>query len=323
MVYLKRNLETSQINYLANRILNSDWSTVRISSRTPGNQFYVKGIIQSGLSIVGQNYFSSPLEGNMDIENLPGIDQLRAISNLVGNKSAKSAMTGKSLISTLKSYTGSSIPSFMVNFVLVNLQENDNCVDDVTKLHAAVLPRKAATYTYLNPLEYSGINDATDFSNASNDKIALLENNKTLPLGGPGTLHVAFSKYFYGFGLVCRDINYQFSDEHTANGPLYATVSMTFEPKRMITIDEFRNYFSRVLPDVDFTAKRDSTGNMIKQIPQNQAEFDRINAPLDSAFKTISGAASSSLNAFESVFDSGINFVNNVFNTTKISSNGG
>lgn len=243
---IKRN---AQINYLIEKVLNNPWSTVRIRSLTLGSEFSVKGLIQGGLSIAGNNEFETPISANLD--DIAGVKELRAVTQVLGVQGPLNSMMGKSLLTTTKTYSNSSVPQIVVNMILVNIRKDQSVLDDVTKLHACVLPRSAGGLIMTSPLGYSGVDGADDFRIRAEgeDLESSVQTNLT---GGDGTLVVAFSRYFYGVGLICRDMNYQLSEENSINGPLYATVSMTFEPKRMITITEFRNYFSRMLsPNFD------------------------------------------------------------------------
>lgn len=132
-------------------------------------------------------------------------------------------------------WMGPTIPTFGVDVVLVNYNDND-VRKDIMSLYSSVLPggKTIGAGTILKvPLNYLPTTGGTQ-----------------------GTVTVSMGKWFRASGLVINEVSTQFSKEVVGvlntktqvveSVPLYATATITFKPKKAITYSEFMGYFRNI-----------------------------------------------------------------------------
>lgn len=128
---------------------------------------------------------------------------------------------------TIKSWTGSNRPVFEVPLMFVRVRLTDDVEAETLKLYKGVFGTSVgggALSRFRAPLNY-----APTFSGT---------------VAASGTVSLAIGKWFLAHGLVINTVNFNFADTPTDGGkPLWAEGSVSLEPFRAITYNEFRNYF--------------------------------------------------------------------------------
>lgn len=141
----------------------------------------------------------------------------------------------KSVWQTINSWTGSKRPSFNLTFLLIKARSNDNVMDDSVFFMSRNLP----------DAEIAGAKFT--LSAAASSDFKLKAPNGYNPFEGKGMISVQIGKWFIANNLNLLSADFEFSKEVTEDGnPLYAQGKISFEPYRMITREEFIQFFPTV-----------------------------------------------------------------------------
>ncbi|MCP4526696.1 MAG: hypothetical protein GY833_12400 [Aestuariibacter sp.] len=188
----------------------------------------ITGFTIENFSIQG----SASWEGKAIGENsmLDGVaNTLGMAGNSVGLTNVGQVST-TSRASTVRRWTSSEPAQFPINFVLVAYKDDIDVRRDVSKLLRCVYPLGNAGEGFgvgvgmRAPMGY--------IAKAGEDDTA--ENTATLKIG----------RWFRADGLLIEDVVAEFSKEVTPQGnPLYANVTATFIPYRMLYADDVTNLF--------------------------------------------------------------------------------
>jgi hypothetical protein len=197
----------------------------------------LQGFLQEDMQFSGGNNYNNAFESEAqqrltDVANR-ALPALSGVVNAFGGDVPSAQFALKSFEQTTESWTGSAKPSFPMKLTFVALKPDDDVRVHVQKIMAAVMPVEGKLSSIGSviqaPLKYGP---------------QLTAKNKKLALSVEGTLTVAVGKWFRAMGQIIRSANTTYSRQVIASGlPLYATVSLTFEPYRMISYDEFKGYF--------------------------------------------------------------------------------
>lgn len=128
---------------------------------------------------------------------------------------------------TIKSWTGSNRPVFEVPLMFVRVRLTDDVEAETLKLYKGVFGTSVGggvTARFRAPLNYAPSKSATK--------------------GASGTVILKIGRWFSASNLIINTVNFNFADAPTDGGkPLWAEGSVSLEPFRAITYNEFRNYF--------------------------------------------------------------------------------
>lgn len=190
----------------------------------------VSGILNAPMPLAGGNDFESMRSA---LSNLPiagkvfdAIDSVSRVARITGND------TEMSLQQTRKVWQESRAPQLSIEMTFWNIgDENpaDRPITKVARIYSALFPsRRKGTFLVRSPLGYK-------FTNENGDAV--------------GTLYLSIGQWFKAGGLVMLDANFTPSLEISSDGtPLYYTGTVTLEPHRMITYEEFLGWFKEVKP---------------------------------------------------------------------------
>lgn len=132
-------------------------------------------------------------------------------------------------------YVTSEKPQFQLNLLFVAVRTNDDPREPVKNLLAFTAPKGEANPSLLDRLRpphgYS-LQGQLDVEKATGYE----------DLGG--FMSVQIGRWFRATKLILTAVSFEFSTVTTRRGvPLYAAGSISFEPYRVITSEEFKNYF--------------------------------------------------------------------------------
>lgn len=190
----------------------------------------VTGAIQNELSIAGQNQFDTA--GQV----LGDIPVVGALINMKEKFSNVIKLSGQSNVTSWESqlvWNGSDKPQFTVEYKFYNrssqISETDKGALQMAKaLQSTVLPNKG--------VKPSGMRKGFLYSAPLGYKLGAK--------GASGLLALKIGNWFQAKGLVATSTNFTPSIQVMRSGlPLFVTGSITLEPYRMITYDEFLGYF--------------------------------------------------------------------------------
>lgn len=202
----------------------------------------LRAIVQSDFSIGGGNSFNTPFESSAQ----DGLSQtVNVVKTAAGNVSALAGFEDisnklqsygqiqlKQVQQTINFWAGSQRPQFNLSLLFISIRVGDDVRDQVQTLYKTVFPsvRRLKGVPLLSaPLGYNGQS---------------------------GTFAIKLGTWFQARNLVMKDVNFTFSRKQTpldvetiqgtANNfaPLFATGTISFEPFRDITYDEFLDYFT-------------------------------------------------------------------------------
>ena len=130
---------------------------------------------------------------------------------------------------TIKSWTGSNRPVFELPLMFVRVRLTDDVEKETLKLYKGVFGTTAGggiTSRFRAPLNY-----APAFGRAA----------------ASGTATMRIGRWFSASNLIFNTVNFNFADTPTDGGkPLWAEGSISLEPFRAITFNEFQNYFRAI-----------------------------------------------------------------------------
>lgn len=184
----------------------------------------VSGFTQDPFSIAGAASFEGKQVGHYD--QFDGI--LNAVGMLANTAGAGiSNFTTLSRPATNRRWTSSDPVQFPVNFMLVAYKEGIDVRQDAAKLFRCVYPAGGVSESFdvamLAPMGYA------------------YEINKH----NGNTITLQIGKWFKADGLLMDNVQVTFSREVVSNGtPLYAEVSLTLSPWRMVYADDIAGYIT-------------------------------------------------------------------------------
>lgn len=208
--------------------LNNPRYKVTIVGLTGGS---ISAVMQNDLAIAGGNDFTTvgdivseiPIAGN--------------IKNLKDKASGLVKVTGRSVISELETrlvWSNSLKPNLNIEMTFYNDEARSNsdpksAIYQYKAIKSAVLPTKQGSF-FKAPLGY---------------KVASLNSKKKVVSGSPsGVLAIEIGGWFRASNMVMTSESFQMSKEVNSLGqPLFITGSITLEPFRAITFEEFEDYF--------------------------------------------------------------------------------
>jgi len=196
--------------FIEQELLNNPYYRVLIN--TPAG--VVKGFVMTEFQFSAQAEYSSPFE------NMGQSETLNMAATAVSMATGKGQFMLKSLRTTVATWTGTQKPTFTLPLLMISLNGED-VKQEVAKLLKGVFPtgvdKLTAPYGYAVDAE---------------------GNVKS------GTISVQIGQWFYARNQILRSVDVQFSKEVLNNGlPLYASVTITFEPYRLPNADEILRYF--------------------------------------------------------------------------------
>lgn len=131
---------------------------------------------------------------------------------------------------TIKSWTGSNRPVFELPLMFVRVRLTDDVEAETLKLYKGVFGTSVGggvASRFRAPLDYAPSKSAT--------------------AGASGTVTMRIGRWFSASNLIFNTVNFNFSDTPTEGGkPLWAEGSISLEPFRAITFNEFQNYFRAI-----------------------------------------------------------------------------
>lgn len=200
----------------------------RILITIPGEPKGLEGYYCDDLSIGGRSVYGNPLESQMQESLSNSIQALQGfVSNVTGITYKVPSL--RSIEQSVAVWNSTEKPSFEARLMFVCIREDQDVRKMVMTLYKTIYPTKTpfGGVDFLNaPLGYSPLPGADSTKN---------------------TCMVAIGKWFKCDRQIVTSVNFSFSKETIANGsPLFATGSISFEPYRMITYDEFKAYFPGV-----------------------------------------------------------------------------
>lgn len=179
------------------------------------------------------DYNTSMMSGALDkVNNIisTGTATLNSFMGLFGGSGITQRRLGN-LSDTIATYGGTQKPKFSLNIMLISYKNGDNVLNDVRKLHRAIYPTAQAV---------KGINVAIK---APLGYIAATKGAGS-NLARTGTIAIQIGKWFFAPGQLMTNVSATLSKEVISNGsPLYANVTMEFEPWRQVTADEIIKFF--------------------------------------------------------------------------------
>lgn len=222
------------MNFDIDRLIANPNSRVVIAGLRPttGAPGPLTAFMQNDLTMQGGNLYNNPFESAAQ-------DKLNELGQKILPLAREILPSGlvpeggfqlKSFQQTILSWTGSQKPFFSLQLTFIAIRPTDDVTIPVKKIMSAVLPEDKVGSIFIGaPLSYG-------------PKISLRGAKPSL--NATGTLIVQLGKWFRAPGQVTRSAVPTFSQQTISNGkPLYAIVSVTFEPYRMISRAEFERYF--------------------------------------------------------------------------------
>lgn len=177
-------------------------------------------VMTNELAIGGGNQFSSHGAVLREIPIVGKALQLKDKVNPVLKESGRSAFSrGESNLVWEESHK----PTFSLEFTLLALTNAESKLnaEKIQLIGSAVLPIGEGSQGLIAPLGYN--------------------------TSGAGTLSLAVGTWFNAKGLIVSASSCTPSRQVMKDGyPLFWTCSMTLEPRRVVTIDEFKRYFQKV-----------------------------------------------------------------------------
>lgn len=203
------------------KISNDPNFQVRLTAESGGSGSIV-GFITDDMEVSGEASFNTPFETTMDKQSTQLNVITTAANSWFGLKMPQ--MQLKSRAQTVNMWVSSKRPSWTFTFIYVALREGESVINNVKFLIGACYPEVGSSMRSLMSAP----------------------NNYAVDLGGSpsGTFLLEYSSWFKAPELVLTNASASMSKEITPDGePLYAKVSVTLEPYKMISSEDFRGYF--------------------------------------------------------------------------------
>lgn len=192
-----------------------------------GERGTITGFTIENFSIQGSASWEGKQIGeNATLDNLANTLGMAA-NTLTGTNFGQVSTTSRA--STVRRWTSSEPAQFPVNFLIVAYDEGIDVRKDVSKLLRCVYPLGD-----LEQINGVGVGMKSPMGYVAKADEAVAENTATLKIG----------KWFRADGLLIDDVVAEFSKETLPNGnPLYANVTATFSPFRMLYADDVSAMF--------------------------------------------------------------------------------
>lgn len=177
----------------------------------------VSGAISNDFALAGGNDFST--FGEL-LRGVPGADKVLAAKDLLAGAANISGRSATTELETRKVWNNSLIPDIPIEIELYQANADQNSImEKIRRIKSAVYPNREGRF-FSAPLGY---------------KFAGQNSNTAT-----GTLTVTIGTWFRASGLIMASENVTWSKEVNVNGqPISAFVTMTFQPFRAITYNEF------------------------------------------------------------------------------------
>lgn len=185
----------------------------------------ISGVLNAPMPIAGSNEFES---AKVALSKLPLVGSLFAAGSSVSDViKASGNDTTMSVEQTRKIWQESRTPQLSIELTFWHIDShspsNDKPLNKVRRIYSALFPTKRDEFLVQAPLGYK-------FTNSQGDAV--------------GTLNLRIGQWFRASGLVMIDANFTPSLEVASDGtPLYFTGSVTLEPYKMITYEEYLGWF--------------------------------------------------------------------------------
>ena len=230
---LEANARSKVIVSFSRTTVNNETGTA--AQREP---VVVVGFISNELNITASAEHNTPFQSSAQ-------ESMTELGNKVQGTLSRFGFEGLSPISlktfaqTVNNWNGSSRPSFTVDMKFIRLRKTPE--DDVRirakLLYETVMPATKEFIfagTMQPPLNYLPVLGSKDDIKSAR-----------------GTMTVTIGNWFQASNQVMKNVSFSFSKQVVEDGsPLYAMGSITFEPYRMPTLDEFLGYFGTFNPRV-------------------------------------------------------------------------
>lgn len=176
------------------------------------------------LSLSGSNDFTSLFDSAALDRGASFLERAKALSpNFV--KEGLSGFSLRTVHNSLYSWTGSSRPPINLQLIFIATRRGDDVRKPTVAIMKSVLPTAIdieGALTLVAPLGYQASGNLT----------------------ASGVVAIKMGNWFQATNLIVRSAEFTYSKEVTSNGtPLFATGSMTLEPFRVITYEEYRSWF--------------------------------------------------------------------------------
>jgi len=204
-------------------------------TKTKSNSFAVSGLITSELVLSGSNEFSSPFEAIGQVKKAADLlNVIKTAASSTGYMASSGQVASFSKSQTVKYYTGSARPTFSIEAVFITTNSTDiknTALYKVNKIMKLVYPTGTGEILTA-PLKYTPI--------IKKGKTSILTSDVR------GTVTLKVGTWFTARKLIVKDVSFTMSKEVTANGtPLYAVGSITLEPYKAISYEDYEKWFKR------------------------------------------------------------------------------
>lgn len=181
----------------------------------------VTGSLSANFAFGGGNQYQSfaDLAGDIPVIG-KGIDLKNKLATGL-RLAGRSAVTE---LETRKVWNSSEIPDFPIEMTLYQTStDNESIMDKMRRINSAVYPTRNGAF-FKAPLGYRFTGQ-----NSRNAQ---------------GTVSLSIGTWFRALGLVVSNVSQNFTKEVNSNGhPIEITMTITFQPFRAITYDEWLQYF--------------------------------------------------------------------------------
>lgn len=195
-------------------------------------------LVESDFSLAISSMFSDSDDGSTGM--------LQGAMSTAGNLAGAAHRVIKTVQQTVSQWNGTSKPSFDISTTLVNYRKDKSILDEIRKFYAGVSP------TFEGPTIKAPYSYSTYFLNGMMDNVAHpIENFKNDELyknfraGITGTWALRYSVWFQASRLILTGVSCSFSKEvaRGKNEPLYARLSLSFQPAILPSADEIQGWF--------------------------------------------------------------------------------
>lgn len=185
----------------------------------------ITAYLRDQIAIGGNNMFNSP-NINAAQSALSGTVNtiVDALNAWVGTELAQLRL--QHLGQTIQSWTGSGLFTMSIPLVFFARYAGDDIREQAKKVYRTILPSKQNLFTIKAPMGYT-----VDPLSATAIK---------------GTITIQIGQWFHAItpGYIVRSLNMSWDAAVLKNGiPIVVEGSIEVEPFRMVTVDEFMNYF--------------------------------------------------------------------------------
>ncbi|WYW02716.1 PmgG-like head morphogenesis protein [Pseudomonas phage vB_PpuM-Peetri] len=258
-----------------NALMGSADHTIRLSHQLDLYQF--KCIITAPFGINSSANYESPFEQFFN-DKSQKLTELTTATNIAFGTDFKTFQI-KTLLNTVSTWNGTQRPTFPLQIAIVRYNESEEPV------HL----KSAKLQSYLYPRIGEGKNEKVGVDSFLS--AFLTPPGGYLPSGkteAQGTWTLEIGQWFRATNLILVDANFEFSQAITVDGtPLYATGSLTVQPYRLVSDQEFLAYFRDVglglLSSLTATASAPAVAAATPSLT-NQQRLDQISSEFDKSY---------------------------------------